>query len=32
MNAMIMNVSRTPVPEGKPPALPPMPFQLRPDV
>ena len=30
MNAMVMNVSRTPVPDGKPLSLPPLPYQLRP--
>ena len=32
MNAMIMNVSRTPVPDGKPMSLPPLPQQVRPDL
>ena len=32
MNAMVMNVSRTPVPDGKPLSLPAMPQQLRPDL
>lgn len=32
MNAMIMNVSRTPVPDGAPMPLAPMPSQLRPEV
>jgi hypothetical protein len=32
MNAMIMNVARTAVPDGKPLALAPMPQQIRPGI
>ena len=32
MLAMIMNVARTPVPDGKPLGLAPMPQQLRPEI